>query len=134
MRYEVLEHKADLKIRAFGKTKKELFKNMLLGMNESQRPETKGKKKIKREIKIRSFGYLSLLIDFLSKVLYYNQTGREIYNDARFTKFTETELKVKLSGCKVERFGEDIKAVTYHGLEVKQNEEGSWQATVLFDI
>ena len=30
--YEILEHKADLKIRAFGKTKEELFLNMLLGM------------------------------------------------------------------------------------------------------
>ncbi|PIR90405.1 hypothetical protein COU04_00035, partial [bacterium (Candidatus Gribaldobacteria) CG10_big_fil_rev_8_21_14_0_10_33_41] len=31
-KYEILEHKADLKIRAFGKTKQELFLNMLLGM------------------------------------------------------------------------------------------------------
>jgi SHS2 domain-containing protein len=134
MRYEILEHKADLKIRAFGKTKKELFKNMLLGMSENQKPKIKDKKKIKREIKIKSLDPSSLLVDFLSKVLYYNQTDGEIYNDVKFTKFTETELKVELSGYKVERIGEDIKAVTYHGLDVKQNEGGSWQATVLFDI
>ena len=28
-KFEILEHKADLKIRAFGKTKEELFQNML---------------------------------------------------------------------------------------------------------
>jgi len=34
-KYEILEHRADLKIRVFGKTKKELFKNALLGMTNS---------------------------------------------------------------------------------------------------
>jgi len=34
----------------------------------------------------------------------------------------------------VERFGEDIKAVTYHSLDVHQEEDGTWQATVLCDI
>jgi SHS2 domain-containing protein len=38
-RFEILEHKADLKIRAFGKTKEELFLNMMIGMTESQKPE-----------------------------------------------------------------------------------------------
>ncbi len=48
MKYEILEHKADLKIRAFGKTKEELFLNMLLGMAESQKPEIKGEEKNKK--------------------------------------------------------------------------------------
>ena len=133
-KYEILEHKADLKIRAFGKTKEELFQNMLLGMSESQKPEIKAKKKTEREIKIKSLDFPSLLVDFLSKILYSSQIKQEIYNNVNFTKFTNTELKGKLLGQKVERFNEDIKAVTYHGLEVKQNENGSWQATVLFDV
>ena len=33
--YENLEHTADLKIRAFGKTKEEVFSNMALGMFEN---------------------------------------------------------------------------------------------------
>ena len=37
--YEILEHPADLKIRAFGKTKEELFLNMLKGMTDSLKPE-----------------------------------------------------------------------------------------------
>jgi len=53
------------------------------------------------------------------------QVNKEIYNKVKFTKFTDTELEAELSGQKVERFGEDIKAVTYHGLEIKQNKDGS---------
>lgn len=133
MKYEILEHKADLRIRAFGKTKEELFLNMLLGMAESQRAEIKNKEKIKREIKIRSLDFAALLVDFLSEALYLSQVNKEVYFKAEFTKFTDREIEGELIGQKVERFGEDIKAVTHHDLDIQQ-EDGIWQATVLFDI
>lgn len=133
-KYEILEHKADLKIRAFGKTKKELFLNMLLGMAESQKSEIKEKQKITTKIEIKSPDSLTLLVDFLSEALYFSQVKREIYKDFQFTKFTDTELAGELIGQKVERFGEDIKAVTYHDLDIHQAEDGFWEATVLFDI
>ena len=40
----------------------------------------------------------------------------------------------KLTGQKVESFGEEIKAVTWHSLDIHQEEDGTWQATVLFDV
>ncbi len=52
----------------------------------------------------------------------------------KFKKFSDNELEAEIFGQKVERFGEDIKAVTYHDLEIHQNTEGEWEATVLFDI
>lgn len=133
-KFEILEHKADLKIRAFGKIKAELFLNMLLGMIESQKPEIKENQKIKREIKIKSLDTETLLVDFLSEVLYLTQVNREIYNDIKFTKFTDTELEGELIGQKIERFGEDIKGATYHDLDIDQKENGVWEATVLFDV
>jgi len=132
-KYEILEHKADLKIRAFGKDKKELFLNMLKGMVESQKAE-KLKTKTKGQIKIKSLDLPTLLVDFLSEVLYLSQVNREVYFDINFRKFSDTELEGELIGQKVERFGEDIKAVTYHGLEIHQKKDKTWEATVLFDI
>lgn len=132
-KYEILEHKADLKIRAFGKTKEELFQNALFGMSESMKPEIKGKTKTKRSIKIKSLDLPALLVDFLSEVLYLIQANKEIYKDIKFKKFTNTRIEAELIGQKVERFGEDIKAVTYHGLEVKKVND-RWEAVVLFDI
>ncbi len=131
-KYEILEHRADLKIRAFGKTKEELFLNMLLAMTENQRPEILPEK-VKREIKISSPELSSLLVDFLSEVLYLTQVNKEIYNNVKYKKFTDTEIEAELVGQKVERFGEDIKAVTYHSLDIHQ-ENGIWQAIVLFDV
>ncbi len=167
MKYEILEHRADLKIRAFGKTKEELFSNMLSGMSENMKPELqKPGEKTKRKIKLSSFDFQALLVDFLSEILYLSQVNKEVFFEAKFKKFSENEgeedksssspkrasAKIKeenkvlfastaaweiegeIFGQKAERFGEDIKAVTYHNLEIKKTKNKTWEATVLFDI
>ncbi len=133
-KFKVLEHTADLRIKAFGKTKRKLFSNMLQGMAENQKPEIKKKEKVKKRIKIESPDPNSLLVDFLSEVLYLSQVDAAVYNRVKFNKFTDTEIKGKLIGNKVEKFGEDIKGVTYHNLNIIQKKDGNWQVTVIFDI
>lgn len=133
-KYKILEHISDLKIRAFGKTKEELFLNALLGMTESLKADVKSDEKIIRQIKINSLDSSALLVDFLSEALYLIQVNKEIYNNVRFKKFTNTEIEAELFGKKVERFGEDIKAVTYHNLDIHQRVDGTWETAVLFDI
>lgn len=132
--YKILEHKADFKIQACGKTKEELFLNVLLGMEKNMKPEILDREQAKRKIGIISLDLPALLVDFLSEALYLIQVNKEVYNDVKFIKFSDKELEAELSGQKVERFGEDIKAVTYHDLDVHQDKEGAWEATVLFDI
>lgn len=146
-KYEILEHKADLKIRAFGKDLKELFKNAMFGMQQALEAEIKNQKspkqslwdatgqaKIKKKIKIKSNDLPSLLVDFLSEINYLNEVNREVYSDLKFTKFSKTKLEGEISGNKVESFGLIIKGVTYHNLEVKQKKDKTWEARVLFDI
>jgi len=149
-KFEILEHKADLKIRVFGKDKKELFGNAMIGMQQALGPEIKNRKsKIKKKIKIKSNDLTSLLVDFLSEINYLNEVNKEVYSDIKFTKFSSTELEGEISGNKVESFGLIIKGVTYHDLDIHQKPERSeggrrknilrpkdktWEATVLFDI
>jgi len=142
--YEILEHKADLKIRAFGKTKEELFLNMMKGMISASRPKIKNQKSRQgrgllkaaniKNFKIKSVDINALLVDFLNECLYSSQVNREIYQKIEFRKFSDTELEYGVLGQKVERFDEDIKAATYHGLDIKQNSRGLWQAEVIFDV
>ena len=132
-KYELLEHPSDLKIKAFGETKEELFSNALFGMEECLKPETR-EGTIEREVKISSVDLSGLMVDFLSEALYLTQVNKEAYFEARFSKLTDKELEGRIIGKKAERFGEDIKAVTYYDLDVKQKDDGSWEAVVLFDI
>ena len=133
-KFEILEHTADLKIKVFGRTKEELFSNALLAMSDAFRPEIKVRKKKTRDIRVESPDLGALLVDFLSEALCSTQVNKEIYTDIKFKNFSDTHLEGNLFGQKVERFGEDIKAVTYHGLDVHQKKDGTWEATILFDI
>jgi len=132
-KFEILEHKADLKIRTFGKDKKELFLNSMIGMFESARYEGEGQE-IKREIKVSSIDLPSLLVDFLSEVLYLSEVNREAYYQLQFQKFTDKNLEGILLGKKLKRVGVIIKGVTYHDLDIHQKEDKTWEATILFDI
>ncbi|MBI5071823.1 archease [Candidatus Falkowbacteria bacterium] len=140
-KYEILEHTTDLKIRAFGKTKEELFLNMLKGMFESVKPKilTTPSPSLKRrgirtrKINIKSADEQSLLVDFLSEALTLSDINNEAYFEVEFEKLTETELEAEIFGAPVKSFSTEIKAVTYHGLEIKKT-DGGWEATVLFDI
>ena len=133
-KFEILEHKADLKIRVFGKTKEELFSNALLAMTNGLRPELKAQNAKSKNIKVKSLNLETLLIDFLSEVLYLIQVNKEVYDTIKFKMFSDNELEAELFGKKIERFGQDIKAVTYHSLDIHQGGTGMWEAIILFDI
>jgi len=133
-KFKILEHTADLKIKVFGKTKEELFKNALFAMAKALCSEPKSQKIINRKIKNKSFNSEMLLVDFLSEVLYLSQVKKEVYFDVRFKKFSDTEIEGELFGKKVERFSEDIKGVTYHNLSIKQRKDKIFEAIIVFDL
>lgn len=131
--FEILEHISDLKIRASGSDKKELFLNAMIGMFEGAGYE-EGEEEIKREIKISSQDLPSLLVDFLSEVLYLSEVNQEVYFKSQFKKFTDKNIKGILLGKKLKRKQLAIKGATYHQLDIHQKKDGSWEVTVLFDI
>jgi SHS2 domain-containing protein len=138
-KFEILEHKADLKIRVFGKTKEKLFENAMVGMFEAAKYEmtkrqTTGRLTTKRlTIKIKSIDFSSLLVDFLSEVLYLVETKKLVFEKVEFKKFKENEIEATLIGKPLKRMGVHIKGVTYHDLKIFQK-NGNFEAEILFDI
>jgi len=130
--FEILPHKADLKLKVFGSSKKELFLNAMKAMFEAAGIKPDGKI-VKRKIKIQSPDILQLLVDFLSEVLYLSETENEVYSDIKFEKFLDNTLEGELFGRKIKKKELIIKGVTYHDLEIKEK-EGGYVATILFDI
>ncbi len=143
--FEIVPHTADLKIRAYGTTLQELFRNALKGMFSSIKPQGprityKGELPEVRhftaehEVVVHSANRELLLIDFLSECLYLSDIHNEAYFDTRFKTFNDTELASTIYGVEITGFEEvEIKAVTYHDLEM-QEIEGVWQVTIVFDI
>jgi len=143
MEYEILPHTADLRIRARGKTREELFLNALRGMSAVLQPldavrgrpaaVSRGGGDVRREVKLSSPDSASLLIDFLSEALALSQINREVYTDVTFDELAEKSLRGTLIGLPVSGLEKDIKAVTYHGVEIRETDAG-YEATVIYDI
>jgi SHS2 domain-containing protein len=133
--FEILEHTADLKVKVFGKTKKDLFENAMIGMLKAAKYQKKLKSQnSKVKIKIKSMDLPSLLVDFLSEILYLVETKKIVFEKIEFKKFKENEIEAILIGKPLKRMGGHIKGVTYHDLDVHQEKDKTWQATILFDI
>lgn len=136
-KYEVLEHTADLKIRAFGKDLKELFCNIAEGMFHSISPKTiepKPELEEKREkVSLTSTDREALLVDWLNELLYLYNVNRKIYIDFKISKLTDTELEAEVLGVTPKEEEVLIKAATYHGLKIEKK-NSIWQVTVVFDI
>lgn len=133
-KYQILEHKADFKIKVFGKTKKELFKNAMLAMFKiaDYKPEKKSRTK-KRKIKILAVDLPSLLVDFLNELLYLVETKKLVFTKVKFQKFDDRKIEAVLSGKKLKKIGIHIKGVTYYELKIFYK-NSKWQAVLLFDI
>lgn len=138
MPYEVIEHTADIKIRVWGDSLENLFSEAMLAMTGimSIIPSLTIVQEgiMQRNVEVEAPDKTALLVDFLSEVLALSQTHKEVYIGVEFGRFSDAELMATLRGVKVNEFDEDIKAVTYHEADVKQNERGEWETPLVFDI
>jgi SHS2 domain-containing protein len=135
--YRFIDHTADVQMQIRGETLEALFRAGLAGMNELLKPGFCNDKSDWNEqsaLQLESPDRTVLLIDFLSEVLYRSQTHHILYCAVQFEQLHATALKGQLYGREAEGFEEDIKAVTFHGAEVKQDEQGRWSTQIVFDI
>lgn len=138
--FEILEHTADIGIVAYGKTKREVFINAAKGMyyiiTEDKR-EFKGN--FSHYIKLTAENPENLLVAWLSELLYLSETKLVIFNRFEIEELSNYQLSGKVFGKRIDQSGykikREIKAVTYHRLEIKEDQESElWRAQVIFDI
>lgn len=140
MKYEILEHTADLKIKAYGKDLAELFINMALGLASQQITPGQKIEDLKptgewEKVEIESADSISLLIDWLNEILYRSDVNEKIYVDFQIESLNESPAKLKtmICGATVQEKNIEIKAATYHNLEIIKIDSG-YEAIVVFDI
>lgn len=78
---------------------------------------------IKRSIEVRASSWESLLVNFLSGILYLSEVEKEVYNGGKFSGFSPRRIKGVLKGEKLKAIGTQIKGVTWHDLEIKKEGE-----------
>jgi len=143
--FEILPHTADLKIRVYGTTMSDLFRNALIGMFQSIGPRSdicvRKRERVECEqlpieqgVEVQSHDLESLLVDFLSQALYLSDVYNEAYLDADIYELNNNRIRATIKGVPITGFDNvEIKSVTYHDLRIQQI-DGVWQTDIVFDI
>ena len=138
--FEILEHTADIGIAAYGKNKEEVFINAAKGMFKIIAGENKTlKQNFYDKIKLEADNLEGLLFAWLNELLYISETKLVILSKFKIKELSDYQIKAEVEGMKINppsvKIEREIKAVTYHRLEIKKDEEsGLWSAQIIFDI
>jgi SHS2 domain-containing protein len=129
---------ADAAFVAYGKTLEELFESCALATFEVM-VETKGvKPEQKEEIMIKDQNLDDLLFDFISELIYLKDVRKIFFSkfDLLIRKYKDYKLTGTVWGEKIDykkqEIKRDVKAITYHLLEIKKT-GNSWKAQVILD-
>lgn len=143
--YREIDHTADIGLKVWASALDELFVeaaqgmfSLLLASDTDELPQSLQEREQKTHtIELTSSSADLLLRDWLSELLYIHTTERVFFTDFVIQQIEEQNLTAQAVGFVFteddERWFTEIKAVTYHGLEVSGDEAG-FRAQVIFDI
>ena len=129
---------ADAAFEAYGDTLEELFGTCALATFEVMVDTRDVKPEQKEEILIKDLNLDDLLFDFISELVCLKDTHKVFFSkfDLHINKNEEYELRGTVWGEKIDykkqEVRRDVKAITYHMLEVKEMDNG-WRAQVVLD-
>jgi SHS2 domain-containing protein len=134
-RYELIEHTADMGLKAYGRTLAEAFASAAYGMfaiiavlDEVKEVET-------RRVEINEDGPESLLFEWLNTLLYYFDVETLVFKKFDMIEFGEKHLVAECRGEKYDparhRLKTGVKSATYHMLEVDPEKK---RVQVIFDV
>ena len=132
-RFEEIPHTADWSFRAFGRDLNELFENAAGAIFALEGAVPEGGAEIARTVEIGGIDHESLLVNWLSELLYMQEAHREVYQQFQIEALTPTTLLAHIHGTPYLNLVKVIKAVTYHNLKIEQTANG-WEAVVVVDV
>jgi len=134
-RFEFFDHTADIGVRVFGATREELFVNAAAALWEAigVRKKEEGRRK---KFRIEAGSVEDLLHDWLSELLFEFSAHGVVYDEVEISNLKSRIIEATVSGgpADLSEARVEVKAVTYHQLRVEQRADGSWMATVIFDV
>ncbi|MCX8044960.1 MAG: archease [Desulfobacterota bacterium] len=137
VRYERIDHTADLGIRVFGQTPAELFEHAGFALFDCITDITRIAVQEKRSFSLQRDSLEELLVEWLNELLFVYDTEQMLFASFSVTLPTCMSLRATVGGEQY-RTGAHvikkyIKAATYHNLAITCC-QGIWQATIVFDV
>ena len=135
--FEILEHTADIGFRAWGRTREEMFENAALALESVAVDVEEVEPRTPYPIAATGEDEESLLVNWLSEVLFYLDGRRVAMRRFRVEQLTASQVVGQGWGeprdAERPRSKLVVKGVTYHQLRIMRTGDG-WSAEVYLDI
>ena len=136
-RYEQFSHTADIGVRVYGGTLKQLFENAAFAMFDIIADLDGLRGEIVHNIELTAPDQEELLISWLDELLYYFYTKGVIFYDFKVEELSPDLIKAKAFGRAVSdnrnRLKTEIKAATYYDLKIVKTDD-YYQVDIVFDV
>ena len=134
--FEVLEHTADVGIRAYGADIMEAFANAARGLFSLITELDDIREVEEREIGLTADDQESLLVNWLNELIYLFDTENIVFKRFDITQLDDNQLKAKCYGERADisrhKIKTGVKGTTYHMLAIERDD--GYKVEVLFDI
>lgn len=137
MPYRLIDHTADLGMQVSGDDLPDLFAGAALALTDILAGTPDPEAGETTTVTVAGSDWPDLMVNWLREVLYLWSGRARLVGAVRILSLTEyalaARLRVTLYDPAVHVIRQEIKAVTYHQIEVRQQARG-WTARVIFDV
>jgi protein archease len=137
MTYRLIDHTADFGLLISGRHEKGLFSNAGMALMDQLTELDRLRGEESHELKVAGLDLPDLMVNWLREILYF-WSGRQklvkaIEIRSLSPEFLHAQLAVDTYDPDVHVIKREIKAVTYHQIDVRQKGE-DWEAKIIFDV
>jgi len=137
MKYKLIDHTADFGIEVTGADQKELFVNAALAMFDLITDLRVVAGKDEYSLHVQGADRCDLMVNWLRESLYLWNGRKMLIKTVDMLSISEKDLSASITYDlfipNIHEVKNEIKAVTYHQINVAQTDDG-WQARVIFDV
>ena len=130
--YLEIEHTADWELKIWAPNLYGLLEQAAIGMYALSGAKLADGPRIERSFKMQFLDPESLLVEFLSELLYFVESEKLAFSHFAL-QIIDDSLQANLIGAPLAHLDKEIKAVTYHNLLSKQTDRGL-ETRIVFDV
>lgn len=130
--YEEVDHTADWSLRVWAPDLAGLLEQAARGMYHLLGVQQADEPLAGRKLALQAPDTETLLVDFLNEILYFAEEERLAFRHF-YLSLDGHELEAELEGTAIEAQTKEIKAVTYHRLNIEEGKKGL-STELVFDV
>ncbi len=130
--FREIEHTADWELQVWASDMVTLLEQAARGMYELSHTQITNVNRVERIVSIPFADRESLLVDFLSELLFYAEDEDLAFDEFQLD-FDGATLEARIGGALIDDQAKEIKAVTFHRMAVRETERGL-EVNIVFDV